>query len=173
MLIIVGGTLLAGGTTNVTESWSVNSDKLIVSKALRGAGQTLFLLVTLFVHANIARNLLYDIHNGKGRTVLLLLLATLPLMLVRGVFGICQAVVNSLNYYYPGIYTDSGFTDDFVIKETVLAAAMEWSTCAILLSTSLLRSPEDKRKKACGTALKEGSTKGSKEEDIAEEGEEA
>lgn len=103
VLIIVGGSLLAGGTKDARDNWSENSDKLTTSKAIRGAGQGVFLSLTLFifvcVHSSLRRAYSPQASADERRTrnVLLVLACTAPFMIARGVFGLLQAVVDKLN----------------------------------------------------------------------------
>lgn len=51
-----------------------------------------------------------------GHPTLLILVLTWPFLGVRGIFGVLQAVLTKLNYYYPGNYNETGFIDQFVIE---------------------------------------------------------
>ncbi|PWN33136.1 uncharacterized protein FA14DRAFT_190323 [Meira miltonrushii] len=145
VLIITGGNFLASGKgDSASENWNTNTH-LTASKIMRGTGQGICLATAIFLYGCLfftlrrahSRNATKE--EVQARIVLVILAITFPFMMIRGVFGILQGVIDSLNYYYPGIYNSDGFTSDFVVKEAVLTTMTEWCTCTLLLSTSLLR----------------------------------
>jgi len=102
-IIITGGNLLAGDATTVTSAWSTNSD-IKTAKALRAAGQAIFLLINValagcFIMTVVQYRNKYG-HSSTpfyGHPSLALLMATWPFLFIRGVFGVCQAVITDLN----------------------------------------------------------------------------
>lgn len=103
MLIITGGSLLGGGTNSVLDNWTTNNSLITTVKALRGAGQGIFLMLTFFVFACIFASLRQcygeqaSADERRARKILIVMACTLPFMLCRGIFGLLQAVVNTLN----------------------------------------------------------------------------
>lgn len=106
-MTITGGSLLAGGTSDASQSWDTNSDQLTKSKALRGTGQALFFVLMLFVYGCVffaLRRCFSSAASAEERSehhILIILLLTFPFMTTRGIFGILQGVVNSLNVSTP------------------------------------------------------------------------
>ena len=73
-----------------------------------------------------------------GRPVhptLYILLATWPLLIVRGLYGIFSSVVLLFNHFSPSDYGQEGLTSSFVIGEYILSTTMEWTSCALLMLT--------------------------------------
>lgn len=103
VLIITGGSYLAGGEgDSAEENWNTNTH-LKASKIMRGTGQGMFLATAIFLYGCLFVTLrrAYSRNASKeevqARTVLIVLAATTPFMMARGIFGILQAVVDSLN----------------------------------------------------------------------------
>lgn len=60
-------------------------------------------------------------------------------MIIRGVFGLLQALVPAINYTTPNVYRTDVFQFKayFVACEMVFAVLMEWSACCLLCCTML------------------------------------
>jgi hypothetical protein len=71
--------------------------------------------------------------------VLRILIAAWPPLIVRGVFGLLQALIPAINYTMPNVYrTDVfQFKSYFIACEMVFAVLMEWSACCLLCCTML------------------------------------
>ena len=102
-IIIAGGNLLAGDSEDASTAW-YTSDSLKAAKGMRAAGQMIFLLINVaFAGAIAATVVQYKRVKGVssnrfyGHPTLGLLIATWPLLFIRGVFGVCQALINPLN----------------------------------------------------------------------------
>ncbi|KAK0522322.1 hypothetical protein OC834_006329 [Tilletia horrida] len=142
-IIVVGGSLLASAYNQDTGEL-VDANSFDTGRYMRTAGQAVFLAINLALIGCIVATVRQfrdkAAQNGRrvpvyGHPFLLIILAVSPFLVIRGVFGICQAVIPSLSYYSPETFTPTGLTTEFVVKETVLATAMEWSTCALLCCT--------------------------------------
>ncbi|KDN49943.1 hypothetical protein K437DRAFT_290296 [Tilletiaria anomala UBC 951] len=143
--IIISGTSQAAGT--IGEDPEEIQSTLQRSRAMRAAGQSIFLAINIGLIICVAitisqyRRLAAQQNKPQvkstwyGHSCLCALLLTSPFLITRGVFGICQSLLTSLSFFSASTYTADGFADEFVIKETVLAIAMEWSTCVLLIST--------------------------------------
>jgi hypothetical protein len=133
-IIISGGSMLAGGHNNVKE-FNANLPK---AKAMRVAGQGIFLSINVYLLYCIIDTIREYKREHPGRRVhlsLYILLATWPLLFVRGLYGILSAVVTAFNYFSPSNYGPDGLTDSFVISEYILSTTMEWTSCALLMTT--------------------------------------
>jgi hypothetical protein len=62
---------------------------------------------------------------------------------IRGIFGLLQALVDQVNYAHPDAYGSSfdGFTSTFIVCENVLSVLPEWTACCLLCATIFTRSP--------------------------------
>jgi hypothetical protein len=133
-LIICGGSLLAGGATNVKQ-FNAN---LTTARDMRLAGQSVFLAINTFLVYCIFDSIRQFRREHPGRPVhptLYILLATWPLLIVRGLYGILSSVVPLFNYFSPSNYGPDGLTSSFVISEYILSTTMEWTSCALLMLT--------------------------------------
>lgn len=113
VLIVVGGSLLAGGSDDVNTNWNDNPD-LTTAKALRGTGQCIFLAEMLVIAAFIIVTWSHSRQSTAAATMrdhsteLLVLVLTLPFLIIRGCFGVAQAFDDSLNVsrrHREGIHT--------------------------------------------------------------------
>ncbi|CDR88757.1 uncharacterized protein SPSC_05589 [Sporisorium scitamineum] len=77
---------------------------------------------------------------------LLLLLITWPFLMVRGIFGVLQAVIPDLNYFNSEVYDANNLTQQFVTEETCMVTMMEFISAAILTSTFFATRPEPLRR---------------------------
>ncbi|KAJ7610481.1 hypothetical protein FB45DRAFT_844596 [Roridomyces roridus] len=132
--IIVGGSFLAGANPPTQHA-------LDVSRAARTAGQGVFLACNLLLLVVILATIRQDHRmraekgeRGTHPTLILLSVAWIPLI-VRGIFGVLQAVDYSLSYYNPANYDANGFTPRFTAIEYVLGVMTEWLACALLNAT--------------------------------------
>lgn len=103
VLIITGGNFLASGKgDSAEENWNTNTH-LTASKIMRGTGQGMFLATAIFLYGCLfftlrraySRNATKE--EVQARIVLVILAITAPFMMIRGVFGILQGVIDSLN----------------------------------------------------------------------------
>jgi hypothetical protein len=76
---------------------------------------------------------------------LLLLLATWPLLFVRGLYGVMSGVLPAFNYFNPNNYGDTGLLNSFVISEYIMGTTMEWTSCALLMATYLTSRNDPKK----------------------------
>ena len=134
-IIISGGSQLAGGAKTVQEFQS----GLVRAKAMRVAGQSVFLSINVFLLYCIYDAIKQCKRENSGRVhhTLWVLLAIWPLLFVRGLYGVLSAVLPAFNYFSPSNYDSEGLTDAFVISEYILGTTMEWTSCALLISTYL------------------------------------
>jgi len=133
-IIVAGGSLVAGGHNSVLE-FRANLTK---EKAMRTTGQGIFLLINIYLlHCilDTIRNYKREHPDRRVHPTLYILLAVWPLLFVRGVYGVLSAVITDFNYFAPSNYTPYGLTDSFVISEYVLSTTMEWTSCALLMTT--------------------------------------
>ncbi|KAL9931644.1 hypothetical protein V8E36_009442 [Tilletia maclaganii] len=142
-IIITGGSMLSNAVDS-SNGTLIDPQKYHTGKAMRAAGQAIFLAIMVALLGAIILTIKQyrakAARNGHktpvhGHLFLLILLAVSPFLLVRGIFGVLQAVVESLGYYSPSTYEPGGLATEFVVKEGILAIAMEWTTCAFLLTT--------------------------------------
>jgi hypothetical protein len=129
-------------------------------KALRTAGQAGLLTVNiLFAYCivNTTRQSRRENPGKRTHPTLLLLLATCPLLLVRGLYGVMSGVVPGFNYYDPNNYGETGLTKPLVVSEYIMGTSMEWVSCTLLMLT-YFTSPNDS-----GTADSEVYSEGKKD----------
>ncbi|SJX64568.1 uncharacterized protein SRS1_15385 [Sporisorium reilianum f. sp. reilianum] len=81
-----------------------------------------------------------------GHPTLLLLLITWPFLVVRGIFGVLQAVLPDLNYFNSEVYDANNLTQQFVTEEICMVTMMEFISAAILTSTYFATRPEPHRR---------------------------
>jgi hypothetical protein len=135
-LIITGGSLLTGGVNNVKDFNTKKTDAI----AMRTTGQSIFLAINIFLLFCVFNTIYQSRRENPGERThptLLILLATWPLLFVRGLYGVLAGVVPLFNYFNPDNYGEHGLTDSFVISEYILGTTMEWTTCALLMITYL------------------------------------
>jgi hypothetical protein len=132
-IIISGGSQITGGSETVAD-FKTNLSR---AKAMRVAGQAIFLSMTVFLGYCLFDTIKTCKRDRGGRVhpTLRVLLAIWPLLVVRGVYGVLLPVVSALNYFSPSNYDEHGLTDRFVIIEYVLGTSMEWTACALLILT--------------------------------------
>lgn len=74
--------------------------------------------------------------STKINPTLLVLIIAWPPLIIRGIFGLLQALVNPVNYAHPDAYSSfSGFTKLFIVMENVFSVLPEWTACCLLCST--------------------------------------
>jgi hypothetical protein len=179
-VVIVYGGAQGFGTGVVDNQYK---SRLRTAKACRIAGQTVFLVINLFlgyffiltakqdrnpagtlVSATCARAFRVKPEHGaidaetRGGAVthrsqrfnirLLILLIAWPPLIVRGVFGLLQAIVPAINYASADIYDVQGslvtLGPSFVASESCLAILPEWIVCCLLCSTMFTRQKTDR-----------------------------
>ncbi|KLO18545.1 hypothetical protein SCHPADRAFT_936044 [Schizopora paradoxa] len=136
-MIIVGGTMLSNSMNSNGDDLPTQQD-LNTSKALRLAGQSIFLAINLLLAFSIARTFRMSLRElGFVHNTLKLLALAWPFLIVRGVFGILQATLTEFSYYNIDNYDAKGLKRSFIVAEYLLATLEEWCSCAILMSTFL------------------------------------
>jgi hypothetical protein len=141
---ILGGSLLAGAQNSIQE---FNSN-MVTAKAMRTAGQGVFLTINVFLVYCIIdtiRQSRREIPDKGTHPTLLLLLATWPLLFVRGLYGVMSAVLPAFNYFNPNNYGETGLLDSFVISEYIMGTTMEWTSCTLLMATYLTSRNDSKK----------------------------
>ena len=145
---------------------------MYTAKILRSVGQAIFLLINLFLAIFLYLTINQDKSvsgtlprcwtrffrvkpdhgsiDSIGRiqsrtldpTVKILIIAWPPLV-VRGIFGLLQALVDPINYSHPESYRyadgNLSFTRLFVVMENIFSVLPEWSACCLLVSTMFTR----------------------------------
>jgi hypothetical protein len=127
---------LAGGHQTAQEFHR----NLKIDKPMRTTGQLIFLSVNIFLLYCIVDTIRQSRRENPGKgthPTLLLLLATCPLLLVRGVYGVMAGVLPAFNYFYWGNYGKTGLVPTFVISEYIMGTTMEWTSCTLLMATYL------------------------------------
>lgn len=128
VLIIVGGTML---TSIDADKYNEYQNKVNRSKGLRGTGQAMFLIMTMIVAALA----IYSGSRDRIRaTTLYLVYASIPFLLVRGIYGVLSCFITKMNYYQISNYEKAGLSTYFVATEYCLATTMEFVAAVILLS---------------------------------------
>jgi hypothetical protein len=127
---------LSGGTMVNTEPQS--NRNVPSAKGLRTAGQAVVLILNICVIYCIVNAIRKSRRANRGKRThptLLIMLATCPLLFIRGVYGVMTGILPAFNYYNPHNYGNSGFTRSFVISEYIMGPTMEWASCALLMLT--------------------------------------
>jgi hypothetical protein len=135
---------LAGGHNSVQD---FNSN-MVTAKAMRTAGQAIFLTINVFLLYCIVDTIRQSRREkpGKGtHPTLLLLLATWPFLFVRGLYGVLSGVLPAFNYFNPNNYGETGLLDSFVISEYIMGTTMEWTSCTLLMATYLTSRNDPKK----------------------------
>lgn len=133
-IIVTGGSQLAGGANSVQEF----NSQLTKAKAMRVAGQAIFLSLNVFLLLCVLhtiRECKREKTSGAVHPTLWLLLASWPFLFVRGIYGVLSAVLPAFNYFEPDNYTADGLSKAFVVSEYILGTTMEWVPCALLMLT--------------------------------------
>ncbi|KIM74424.1 hypothetical protein PILCRDRAFT_92595 [Piloderma croceum F 1598] len=134
LLIIIGGSMMRSGQDSV-RGFDPN---IVTAKAMRTAGQATFLTINAFLLYCIIDTIRQSRRENPGQgthPTLLLLLATWPLLFVRGLYGVMSGVLPAFNYFNPNNYGETGLLDSFVISEYIMGTAMEWTSCVLLMAT--------------------------------------
>jgi hypothetical protein len=132
IVVIAGGSVLAG-----VDPAEFNQH-MPTAKGLRATGQAIFLAINIFLLLSIISVIQQSKreHPGKGiHPTLTILLATWPLLFVRGLYGLLAAVVPTFNYFDQSNYGEMGLKNYFVISEYTLSTTMEWASCTLLMAT--------------------------------------
>jgi peptidoglycan biosynthesis protein MviN/MurJ (putative lipid II flippase) len=133
------------GTGNGVQDFTAN---LKTAKALRTTGQAVFLTINIFLLYCIVDTIRQSRRENPGKgthPTLLLLLATWPLLLIRGLYGVMSGVLPTFNYFNPDNYGESGLENSFIISEYFLGTTMEWSSCTLLILTYLTSRKDPKK----------------------------
>ncbi|WWD19424.1 hypothetical protein CI109_103884 [Kwoniella shandongensis] len=161
-IIIVGGTRATGTDVNSVNFWK----RLHDSEIMRAVGQAVFLAINvllavfLYLSARQDRNPQGTLPRGWSHFLrverdhgatdaanrqhtpqkispdLLVLMVAWPPLVIRGIFGLLQALVPKINYSNPQAYASlSGFTRLFTAMENVFAVLPEWLACCLLCTT--------------------------------------
>ena len=107
-------------------------------RALRTAGQAGLLMANMLFTCcivNTIRQSRRENHGKRTHPALLLLLATCPLLLIRGLYGVMSGIVPGFNYYDLNNYGQTGLPSSFVVSEYIMGTSMEWVSCALLMLT--------------------------------------
>jgi hypothetical protein len=153
-IIITGGSMLAGGHSNVLDFHATLSR----AKAMRVAGQSVFLSVNVFLLFCICDTIQQFKRENPGVRVhptLYVLLATWPLLFVRGLYGILCSVLTAFSYFSPSNYDEHGLTVSFVVSEYILSTTMEWTSCTLLMLTYVTSRNDPKELKELDTVERE------------------
>ena len=141
---MTGGSLMAGGHNGIQEF----NGNLITAKAMRTAGQSVFLVINIFLLYCIVDTIRQSRREKpeKGtHPTLLLLLATWPLLFVRGLYGVMSGVLPAFNYFNPHNYGHTGLNASFVTTEYIMGTTMEWTSCTLLMTTYLTSRNDPKK----------------------------
>jgi len=143
-IIISGGSLLAGGHNSVSQF----NGNLKTAKAMRAAGQSVFLAINIFLLYCIVDTIRQSRRDSPGRgthPTLLILLAIWPLLFVRGLYGVMSGVLPAFNYFNPNNYGQTGLTTSFVVSEYIMGTTMEWTSCTLLMVTYITSRNDPKK----------------------------
>lgn len=128
-LLIAGGSMMAG--VSAEELAAGNNSQFQTSKALRIAGQAIFLALTVIF---ILIALFAYFKEGVRNWTLYSVLIASPFLVVRGVFGVLSIVIKEMNYFNMSNYGSSGISRNLVIYEYVLSTSMETIAMFALVS---------------------------------------
>ncbi|CDR98607.1 hypothetical protein [Sporisorium scitamineum] len=142
-IIISGGSVSSAAYTDRDLTPSEVKSKLDAANGMRAAGQAVFLAINTALLACIAVTVQ---RPWYAHPTLLLLLITWPFLMVRGIFGVLQAVIPDLNYFNSEVYDANNLTQQFVTEETCMVTMMEFISAAILTSTFFATRPEPLRR---------------------------
>ncbi|WWC62288.1 uncharacterized protein I303_104884 [Kwoniella dejecticola CBS 10117] len=164
-IIIVGGTRATGVDYTEPDFWKRIHD----GQVLRAVGQAIFLainiLLAIFLYLSVRQdrnpngtlpsgwNHFFRVEGVHGaidaadrpkiRSVspdLLVLILAWPPLIIRGIFGLLQALVNPINYASPAAYGSiTGFTKLFIALENVFSVLPEWTACCLLCMTMFFK----------------------------------
>jgi hypothetical protein len=163
-VIIVGGSQASGANYTSDNYWS----RFNTAQILRAVGQGIFLYINLmlavFLYLSFSQDRsptgtlprpwprFFRVEPDHGAVdaqdrpettrvdpTLRVLIIAWPPLIIRGLFGLLQAIVRPINYSHPDAYTFSdgnlAFTRTFVAMENVFAVLPEWFTCCLLIAT--------------------------------------
>lgn len=127
VLVINGGCLLTGLDA---DEYSTNKGRITASKAMRTAGQAVFLLLTLI--CAVTATYVYKFERVRRYTTVSVLLAA-PFLIVRGIFGVLSIYISDMNYFQLSNYATGTFSLKLVIYEYVLSTTMEFIASGALV----------------------------------------
>ncbi|WVW84354.1 hypothetical protein I302_106388 [Kwoniella bestiolae CBS 10118] len=164
-IIIVGGTRATGVDYTDPDFW----DRIHDGEIMRATGQAIFLainiLLAIFLILSVNQdrnpsgtlprgwNHFFRVDNNHGAVdaanrplirsispdVLVLIIAWPPLI-IRGIFGLLQAVVAPINYANPEAYSSVfSFTKVFIVMENIFSVLPEWTACCLLCTTMFFK----------------------------------
>ncbi|KAK6909871.1 hypothetical protein L486_00476 [Kwoniella mangroviensis CBS 10435] len=166
-IIIVGGTRATGADYTDPDFW----DRIHDGEILRATGQAIFLainiLLAVFLFLSVKQdrnpngtlppgwNHFFRVDSTHGaidaadrpliRSIspdLLVLIIAWPPLIVRGIFGLLQAVFAPINYANPEAYTYTtvlAFTKVFIVMENLFSVLPEWTACCLLCTTMFFK----------------------------------
>lgn len=136
MLVAANVFIIAGSSISSGDDNDLDESTYKTAKGLRVAGQVIFFVLSFSV--SVLTVWTYFVH--KIRTgVIVLLLAAIPFITVRGIFGVLSIFINAMNYVYlPNYYTKSSFRT-MTVYEYVLGTTMEYVTAWLLLTCHWFR----------------------------------
>ncbi|WVQ95282.1 hypothetical protein IAU59_002377 [Kwoniella sp. CBS 9459] len=77
---------------------------------------------------------------GRISPDLMVLIVAWPPLIIRGIFGLLQAVVDKINYASPAAYASiNGFSNLFIAMENVFSVLPEWTACCLLCMTMFFK----------------------------------
>lgn len=127
--IIIAGSVLM---VNMTPEEYFDSDKKVKAEILKTVGQVLFLLCSVLFSTLILST--YFKSNVRTPTMICLM-ALIPFILVRGIFGILAIYIDKMNYLHITNYFSSQRMTTLVTYEYCLGVLMEFLTaCCFILA---------------------------------------
>lgn len=139
VLLAVGGSILC---SLKADEYETKKGTLNASKALRGAGQIIFLIVTIIV---VALTVCARFWEKIRHSTITFILVAAPFLLIRAIYGTLSCFVNKMNYFQLSNYTEDGLSTYFVATEYCLATTMEFVSASLLISTFLISRYESRR----------------------------
>ncbi|WWC69815.1 uncharacterized protein I206_103758 [Kwoniella pini CBS 10737] len=183
-IIIIGGTRATGVDYTKPDFWKRIHD----GQVLRAVGQAIFLainvLLAVFLFLSVSQdrnpngtlpagwNYFFRVKGIHGaidaadrpfiRSIspdLLVLVIAWPPLIVRGIFGLLQALVNPINYASPAAYGSiTGFTKLFIALENVFSVLPEWTACCLLCTTMFFKVDHMHRSEKLNSIMGESGT---------------
>lgn len=127
VLVINGGCLLTGLDA---DEYATNKGRITASKAMRTAGQAMFLLLTII--CGVTASYVFKVERVRRYTNVSVLLAA-PFLIVRGIFGVLSIYISDMNYFQMSNYASGTFSLNLVIYEYVLSTTMEFIGSGFLI----------------------------------------
>ncbi|CAH6723343.1 hypothetical protein CLIB1444_14S01948 [[Candida] jaroonii] len=124
--IVVSNTLLQGLSGDELKT----DPQAKLSNLLRIIGQTMFLASSLLVGFFTLRSYF----KGIKTKTMVVLICIIPILSVRGVYGILACKIDDMNYFNVDNYIDPSLGERMTIYEYVLSTTMEYLTASLLLN---------------------------------------